>query len=572
MVGMGSIEVAHVSLLLPDGRVLLDDVSFKVGEGQKAALVGANGAGKTTLLRIITGELEPDDGSVNRMGSLGVMPQFIGKHVPGQERRTVRDLLLDVSDPVLRAAGRELDASEVALMDTDDEPTQMRYSHALADYAEAGGYEAEVLWDEVTSAALGQPYPQAHFRWLTELSGGEQKRLALEALLRGRDEILLLDEPDNYLDVPGKRWLEDAIVTTGKTVLFVSHDRELLARTATTVVTVEATPVGSTAWTHGGGKGLAFPTYAQARAARNERMADRLAQWEEEHQRLRQLVFRLRQQASISPDLASRYRAAQTRLQRFEAEGPPPPPPPAQALDVRLGGGRTGIRVITCEDLELTGLAKPFSTEIFYGDRLAILGANGAGKSHLMRLLGGSTTVAHTGSFKLGARVVPGLFAQTHDHPELVGKTLMEVLAGTRLAGDIGARMGALARYGLAKAAEQRFETLSGGQQARLQVLLLELGGATLLLLDEPTDNLDVDSADALEEGLRSFDGTVVTVTHDRWFARQFDRFLIFRSDGTVTESLEPVWDESRPTTNQHASRRQDNASSRRRQRTRAGA
>jgi ATPase subunit of ABC transporter with duplicated ATPase domains len=149
----------------------------------------------------------------------------------------------------------------------------------------------------------------------------------------------------------------------------------------------------------------------------------------------------------------------------------------------------------------------------------------------------------------------------------------MEVLAGTRLAGDIGARMGALARYGLAKAAEQRFETLSGGQQARLQVLLLELGGATLLLLDEPTDNLDVDSADALEEGLQSFDGTVVTVTHDRWFARQFDRFLIFRSDGTVTEALEPVWDETRPSTNARVTRpASPSPSTRTRTRTRAGA
>jgi len=543
---MGSLEVAHVTYLLPDGRVLLDDVGFKVGEGQKAALVGQNGAGKTTLLRIITGEITPDEGAVNAQGGMGVMPQFIGAHRPG-ERRTVRDLLLDVSAAAVRDAGRELDASELVMMEVDDEPTQMRYAHALADWADAGGYEAEVRWDEVCLAALGQPYPTAGYRWLSELSGGEQKRLALEALLRGREEVLLLDEPDNYLDVPGKRWLEEQLRQTKKTVLYVSHDRELLNVTATTVITVEASRVGSTAWAHTEGHGrLAFPTYADARKARNAKMADRVALWESERDRLRQLVFRLRAQASISPDLASRYRAAASRLQRFEAEGPPPPPPSAQTLDVRLTGGRTGVRVITATDLTLAGLTKPFSTEIFYGDRLAVLGANGAGKSHLVRLVGGDDRVSYEGSFKLGARVVPGLFAQTHDHPELLGQTLMDILADTTLGGEIGPRMGALGRYGLAQAADQRFETLSGGQQARLQILLLELGGATLLLLDEPTDNLDVDSADALEEGLAAFQGTVIAVTHDRWFARSFDRFLIFRSDGAVVEALEPVWDETR--------------------------
>jgi ATPase subunit of ABC transporter with duplicated ATPase domains len=200
---VGSLEVAHVTYLLPDGRVLLDDVNFKVGDGAKAALIGSNGAGKTTLLRIITGEIEPDEGGVTKQGGMGVMPQFIGKHLPGEEQRTVRDLLLDVSDPRVRDTGRELDASELALMETDDEPAQLRYAHALTEWAEAGGYEAEVLWDEVSSVALGQTYEVAHFRWLTELSGGEQKRLALEALLRSRAEVLLLDEPDNYLDVPG---------------------------------------------------------------------------------------------------------------------------------------------------------------------------------------------------------------------------------------------------------------------------------------------------------------------------------------------------------------------------------
>ncbi|MFP5368939.1 MAG: ATP-binding cassette domain-containing protein, partial [Actinomycetes bacterium] len=157
--------------------------------------------------------------------------------------------------------------------------------------------------------------------------------------------------------------------------------------------------------------------------------------------------------------------------------------------------------------------------------------------------------VRHSGRARLGARVRPGWFVQTHEHPELVGRTLLEILhRGDEhrdgLPREPAAR--ALDRYELAHAAEQRFESLSGGQQARFQILLLELSGATLLLLDEPTDNLDVESAEALEEGLESFEGTVVSVTHDRWFARGFDRFLVYGADGSVYESDEPVWDETR--------------------------
>ncbi|MGM1059951.1 ATP-binding cassette domain-containing protein [Saccharothrix sp. Mg75] len=191
---------------------------------------------------------------------------------------------------------------------------------------------------------------------------------------------------------------------------------------------------------------------------------------------------------------------------------------------------------------------KPFSVELFYADRVAVLGSNGSGKSHFLRLLGGGD-VAHTGAFRLGARVVPGLFAQTHQHPEWIGRTLVDLLwhgEDGRAGRDRGAAMAVLSRYGLGKQGDQRFETLSGGQQARFQVLLLELSGATLLLLDEPTDNLDLNSAEALQDALEGFSGTVVAVTHDRWFARTFDRFLLFRSDGEVVEVPEPVWDETR--------------------------
>jgi len=537
MDSVGFVDVAHVSVVLPDGRVLLDDVSFRVGEGVKAALVGANGAGKTTLLRVVAGDLAPSSGTVARSGGVGVMRQFVGS-IRGST--TVREFRLGLAPPALRAAGERLEAAEWALAEVDDEPTQLRYAAALAAWGDAGGYEAEVLWDTVTVAALAAPLDRVQHRTVRTLSGGEQKRLALEALLRGPDEVLLLDEPDNYLDVPGKRWLEGWLRETPKTVLFVSHDRELLARTADRVVTVEA----RSAWVHGGG----FGTYAQAREERLDRLDELHRRWAEEHQRLRELVRTLQQQAKNSDAMASRYHAMQTRLAKFEAEGPPPERPAEQKVAMRLSGGRTGVRALTCVDLELTGLMRPFGVEVCYGERVAVLGSNGSGKSHFLRLLAGEP-VPHTGAWKLGARVQAGLFAQTHERPDLAGRRLVDILwrGDDHRAGlDRGRAVAALRRYGLHEQADERFDVLSGGQQARLQVLLLELSGATMLLLDEPTDNLDLVSAEALQQALASYQGTVLAVTHDRWFARSFDRFLVFRADGAVVESAEPVWDVDR--------------------------
>src|SRR6201999_1450762 len=156
-----------------------------------------------------------------------------------RDERTIRDLLVAVARPVIRQAALAVDAAELAVMERDDEAAQLAYAQALSDWADAGGYDAENTWDMCTMAALGIPYDKAQWRQVRTLSGGEQKRLVLEALLRGPDEVLLLDEPDNYLDVPGKLWLEQRIRESDKTILYVSHDRELLANTATRVVTVE---------------------------------------------------------------------------------------------------------------------------------------------------------------------------------------------------------------------------------------------------------------------------------------------------------------------------------------------
>jgi ATPase subunit of ABC transporter with duplicated ATPase domains len=211
---------------------------------------------------------------------------------------------------------------------------------------------------------------------------------------------------------------------------------------------------------------------------------------------------------------------------------------------MRLRGGRTGKRAVICENLELTGLMRPFDLEVWYGERVAVLGSNGSGKSHFLRLLAGED-VPHTGVARLGARVVPGMFAQTHTRPDLSDRTPLDILM-TEHALLINEAMSALARYELQVCARQPFGTLSGGQQARLQILLLELAGSTILLLDEPTDNLDLASAEALQEGLEFYSGTVLAVTHDRWFAKSFDRFLVFGADGEVYESSGPVWDEAR--------------------------
>ncbi|MGK5642665.1 ATP-binding cassette domain-containing protein [Streptomyces sp. URMC 126] len=534
---MGHVEVAHVEYFLPDGRPLLGDVSFRVGEGAAVALVGANGAGKTTLLRLIAGEIRPHGGTVTVGGGLGVMPQFVGSV---RDERTVRDLLVSVAPPRIREAAAAVDRAELAIMERDDEAAQVAYAQALSDWAEARGYEAETVWDMCTMAALGIPYEKAQWRQVRTLSGGEQKRLVLESLLRGTDEVLLLDEPDNYLDVPGKRWLEERLRETRKTVLFVSHDRELLARAAEKIISVEPSPAGSEVWVHGGG----FATYHEARAERFERFEELRRRWDEKHAQLKKLVRDMQQYAARSDEMASRYQAAKTRLRKFEEAGPPPEPPRRQDIRMRLAGGRTGVRAVTCRRLELTGLMKPFDLEVFYGERVAVLGSNGSGKSHFLRLLAGEP-VAHEGEWKLGARVVPGHFAQTHAHPELLGRTLVDIL-WTEYAKDRGGAMSALRRYELERQGDQRFERLSGGQQARFQILLLELAGTTALLLDEPTDNLDLESAEALQKGLEAYEGTVLAVTHDRWFARAFDRFLVFGADGRVREAAEPVWDEGR--------------------------
>jgi ATPase subunit of ABC transporter with duplicated ATPase domains len=549
---VGSIDVNGISYSLLDGRPLLRDLSFRVDEGSVTALVGPNGAGKTTLFGLIAGDLEPDEGSLSITGQLAVMRQFIGSI---RDDTTVRELLVDISPPGIREAARRLEDAEDAMIELDEERQQLAYAQALADWGDVGGYEAEVRWDFATTEALGLPISEVGRRTVATLSGGEQKRLVLHSLLAGPADVLLLDEPDNFLDVPSKRWLETRLAETRKSVLLISHDRELLRQTATRVVTLEPNPAGCSAWVHGGG----FATYHEAREIRQTRLEELRRRWDEQLAHLKEIIVVYRQKASYNSDFAAKLRSAVHRLDRFVEAGPPEEVPRPQRISMRLKGGRTGKRALTCTGLALEGLTQPFDLEVFYGERVGFLGANGTGKSHFLSLLaagGGDATdpgapgapdvesVGYEGVATLGARVRTGHFAQVHDHPELVGRTLTEIL---RKEFDLPAEraIATLGRYELSRARNQTFETLSGGQQARLQILMLELSGATMLLLDEPTDNLDVESAEALEVGLDGYDGTVLAATHDRYFARTFDRFVLFRADGVVVETDGPVWSET---------------------------
>ena len=527
---VGFIEVTDVSYALPGGWTLFEGVSFRVPDGEHAALVGANGIGKTTLLKLLAGEEQATAGAVRVDGRVGLMRQFIGSN---ERPTTVRDFLLAYSERPVRDAAARLRAVEERLASGDTgEKAQLAYADALHAWEAAGGYAAEVIWDACAQRAFGGGFPESSDRLLETLSGGERKRLAIEVIVASPFDVLLLDEPDNTLDIEGKEWLEDTIRAERRTVLFVSHDRTVLDRAATRIVTLE----GRATWTHGG----PFASYHDARDARVERLDESHRRYEEERKRLSDMVKEMKRKAAYNDGWASKARSAEHRLERFETNEQPPEKAAIQAVRMRIDGGRTGKVAFRARGLAIAGIVEPFDAEVRFGERIGVIGPNGTGKSHLLRLLAGET-IAHEGEWMLGARVEPALFAQLHERPDVGDQPIIDVVLKKGI--DRTKAMSALRRYELDHVARNPFPVLSGGQQARFQILLMEVDSPTMLLLDEPTDNLDVASADSLEEALGRYEGTVIAVTHDRWFMRLMDRFLSFDDDGTVHELLASPYD-----------------------------
>lgn len=510
--------VSELDYAPPAADSLFFDVSFGVAPGDHAAIVGPNGVGKSTVLRILSGELEADGGEVSIGGTFLTMSQDVGM---GDPSAGLREMLLDVAEPALRAAGKAMVAAEKAMNDGTDDG--MQFAEAITTWGDLGGYELEARWAAAAERSIKTPVEDFASRKVGELSGGERKRLVLDLLLTSGADVLLLDEPDNYLDIPTRVWLEEQIINCPSTILMVSHDRSLLERVATKIVVLE----GSGCWVHGG----SYATFPEAREKRQALLGDAVKRWDQEERRLFKHMKVMKARAASNFKNATKANAAETRWEKFVAKGPPPPPVPDQQITVALRGADSARRVVNMVDVAIGDLFFPFSDEVHFGERVGLIGPNGTGKTHLLRALAGEIE-ADEGTIGLGPRTSIGTFSQINDRPDFLGREALDIVR-ERVTEEVKA-MKALGRYGLATHARQEFETLSGGQKARLEILCMELEGHNVLLLDEPTDNLDIESSEALEQALDSFVGTVIAVSHDRAFLEGLDRFVMINDDGAV--------------------------------------
>ena len=521
MLRVGHVVVSRLAYAHPGGELLFSDVSFRVSAGQHVGLVGANGVGKSTLFKVLTGALSPDEGEVSVDAVAGYMPQDVGV---ADGARSVRELLLSLAPLAIRLAGERVLGHE-AQLDAGDPSAGMKLGTAIADWSALGGYELEGQWDASCRRIVRSSFSELADRPAVTLSGGERKQLVLDVLFASEADVLLLDEPDNFLDVPAKLAMERQVRASKKTVLMISHDRAVLTGAVGSILTLE----GSGAWLHGG----PYATYPQAREERQRRLGDAVKRWREEERRLFRLMKTFKERARYSSDWAKKADAAETRWRRFSDRGPPPSPVADASIAVRMRGGDSARRVLDLRSLGILDLVSPFSDEIRFGERVGVIGPNGSGKSELMRVLAGERD-PERGELVIGPRVSTGFFTQLQSRGDLERRVVIDVVLDRVPGGGVQAAMGSLARYGLADAAQRSYDVLSGGEKARLEVLALELEGHNLLLLDEPTDNLDIESSEALEQALGTFHGTVVAVSHDRAFLRTMDRFLMVLHDGAV--------------------------------------
>ena len=525
---MATMHLAGVTKGFGD-RVLLDDVSLRVSEGQRLALVGRNGVGKTTLLRIVAGEVAPDAGEVGI--PRGWRVALHDQRPPRADGRTlggyVAELLGDVE-----AIERRLAELEQAMADGDHSDATMRaYAATQAAFDQAGGYTWRV---HVEAILRGLGFEDADMsRELKTFSGGELTRAALARTLSANPDLLLLDEPTNHLDLKNLDWLESELQDFKGAVLVVSHDRWFLEAVATGVVELGRGRPRTYA--------MSYSAYRRERILEETQAAEQFERQQEEIQRLERFIAkfgagtRARQAKSLGKKLA--------KIERLDR--------PQKELRLAFGFPKTlkpSRDVIEAKDLTLTAgdrvLFEDGTFVLERGRKMAVIGPNGSGKTTLVETLVGQRHAAH-GAVKLGHNAQVAYFSQhADDLPERA--TVLEALsAGTDLGtSECRTLLGRFLFRG--DEVERKVDVLSGGERKRLLLARLVASGANVLVLDEPTNHLDVEACEALEAALDAFDGAILLVSHDRALidaiadeTLSIERGTLVRRDGDYEDFLE---------------------------------
>jgi len=527
---MVQLQLANITLILGAKRIF-ENLNWEIQTGQKIGLIGANGAGKSSLFKMIEGEYSPElGGSITRArlittGYLSQSPEL-------DPTLTALDAAL-AGNPRVAQVHAELERVENSLGDPEVYGNErklqlaLEQQHKLVEEFHALGGDSYPA--RVRDLLLGLGLAQSELtKPLAVLSGGQKKLVGLARLLLVRPDILLLDEPDNHLDLPGKMFLEKLIREYEGTVVLISHDRYLLDAAVTHIAELED-----------GRLTLFSGNYTEFVLDKEERLARQEELYQIQQRGLARMEMALKRYkvwVQFNDKFATRIHAMEARMARVDKIDKPMLD--RKRMDMRLSGWRGSNKV-----LELAEVSKSFGAKqvfsnlnetIWHGERVGLIGANGAGKSVLLKMILGQEQ-PDAGEIKIGPSISIGHYAQEHETLDFN----QTVLDAVRYAGEMSeSRATAFLLHYLFtyKQVSQKIGELSGGERSRLQLALVVLSGANFLLLDEPTNNLDIASAEVLEQALEDFEGTVLVISHDRYFLdRTVERLLVIE-DGQLVE------------------------------------
>ena len=529
---MIQIQLSNITLVLGAKRIF-ENLSWEIQHGQRIGLIGANGAGKSSLFKLIEGEHAPElGGSITRarLITTGYLPQ-----------QPELDLTLTALDAALQGNPRvaqvhaELEKVEASLGEPEVYGDEKKLERALErqhqlieEYHALGG---ESYPGRVKGILLGLGLAQSELtKPLSVLSGGQKKLVGLARLLLLNPDVLLLDEPDNHLDLPGKMYLEKLIREYDGTVVIISHDRYLLDAAVTHIAELEDGKM-----TVFEGDYTSYMADKEMRLARQEEM---FRAQQVTIKRLEAAIKRLAIWGKVydNEDLSRKSKSMQKRLDKMDKVEKPVTE--RRRMELQLNGWRGSNKVLELENISKSfGERKVFANvneTIWHGERVGLIGANGAGKSVMLRMILGKE-MPDTGEIKIGPSVSIGHYAQEHETLDFN----QTVLDAVRYAGKMSESRATafLLRYLFTyKQVSQKIGELSGGERSRLQLALVVLSGANFLLLDEPTNNLDIASAEVLEQALEDFEGTVLVISHDRYFLDRTVQRLLVIENGQLAE------------------------------------